>query len=351
MKSEKMTEKVVKQTLSPRWRGFNLPNLVHSGYSKHRSFLPQTFEEEDFQLIRDWGFDFVRLPLSYRCLTTQEQPFELTEYGMAKIDAAIELGEKYGIHVNLCFHRAPGFSINDDELEPFGWMDDSPAKDHFCNMWCDFTRRYKGIASKRLSFNFINEPDEKPRIGTNLTRPVYAELMRRVIQEVHAIDPQRHCIFDGWRASTEPMPELADITNTSQSVHCYYPHELTHHKIGGGYFEPIPAWPTHAPENIYWDRNALEMHIRKWINFSVEKSVGVHVGECGCFHFTPHNVMMAWADDLFSLFHEYNIGFALWNLRGPFGILKEQPNPGAKNLKQYGKWLLNVDFLKLLQRY
>ena len=46
----------------PRWRGFNL-------LEKYRSDLPQwsrAYEEWDFDVIANWGLNFVRLPTDYR---------------------------------------------------------------------------------------------------------------------------------------------------------------------------------------------------------------------------------------------------------------------------------------------
>src|SRR5258706_11682832 len=43
----------------PRWRGFNLLEWFDANNRK-------PFKEEDFALIAELGFDFVRLPLSYR---------------------------------------------------------------------------------------------------------------------------------------------------------------------------------------------------------------------------------------------------------------------------------------------
>ncbi|PVY35189.1 glycoside hydrolase family 5 protein [Victivallis vadensis] len=342
--------KTVQQYITPRRRGFNLPNLCFSGYSNVKSRdYPNTYQEDDFRLISDWGFNFARLPISYRCLTRQEHPFELTEEGLSKIDQGIEFGLKYNIHINLNIHRAPGFCINDDELEPFGWLDENGvAVDYFSAMWCKLTQRYRGISSERLTFNFINEPDEKPRIGPNLTRPKYSEIMKRLIAEVHAIDPDRHCVFDGWRAATEPMPELTGIANTSQSFHAYYPHELTHYNLWDG-ARRVPTWPMHAAENNYWDRHTLEIFFQKWVQFSVDNNIGVHVGEFGCHSNTPYQVMLNWMRDQLSLFKEYNLGFALWNLRGEFGIIKSIPNPGMPIDKRCGDFYFDEALLKLMQ--
>src|SRR5205085_118678 len=43
----------------PRWRGFN---LLEKFIAPGRPFV-----EDDFAWLAEWGFNFVRLPLSYRC--------------------------------------------------------------------------------------------------------------------------------------------------------------------------------------------------------------------------------------------------------------------------------------------
>jgi endoglucanase len=50
----------------------------------------------------------------------------------------------------------------------------------------------------------------------------------------------------------------------------------------------------------------------------------VHVGEWGCFNKTPHTVTLAWMKDCLSLWKEAGWGFALWNLRGAFGVLDSE---------------------------
>src|SRR5207248_2572966 len=44
----------------PRWRGFNL-------LEKFIAQNQKPFVEKDFAWMAEWGFDFVRLPLSYHC--------------------------------------------------------------------------------------------------------------------------------------------------------------------------------------------------------------------------------------------------------------------------------------------
>ena len=44
----------------PRWRGFNLLEMFNVGNKA-------AFKEEDFKLIAELGFNFVRIPMDYRC--------------------------------------------------------------------------------------------------------------------------------------------------------------------------------------------------------------------------------------------------------------------------------------------
>lgn len=48
----------IQQTVLPRWRGFNLLDMLAIRSSCD-------FNQDDFRWISDWGFDFVRIPACY----------------------------------------------------------------------------------------------------------------------------------------------------------------------------------------------------------------------------------------------------------------------------------------------
>jgi endoglucanase len=45
------------------------------------------------------------------------------------------------------------------------------------------------------------------------------------------------------------------------------------------------------------------------------------VGEFGCRPETPHGVALAWMEHCLELWEGLGLGWALWNLRGAFGVL------------------------------
>jgi len=72
----------------PRWRGFNLTEKC----DKRRGGNNPPFQESDFALLAEWGFDFARLPLSYLCWTEPEELLKVRESDLQDIDEAVEFG-------------------------------------------------------------------------------------------------------------------------------------------------------------------------------------------------------------------------------------------------------------------
>lgn len=64
-----------------------------------------------------------------------------------------------------------------------------------------------------------------------------------------------------------------------------------------------------------WDAN-----IRPWLA-ARDRGVGVIVGEFGAYNKTPHEVTLAWLEDCLANWKRAEFGWAMWNFRGPFGIL------------------------------
>ena len=54
---------------------------------------------------------------------------------LEKLDRAVELGDKYGMHVSTNFYRGPGYSVNREFTEPHNLWKDAEALKAFCFQW------------------------------------------------------------------------------------------------------------------------------------------------------------------------------------------------------------------------
>jgi len=304
----------------PRRRGFNLTELT--GGRRH-----QRFRERDFAWMAEWGFDFARLPLSYWAWSSVKNWQEIDEPALAPIDQAIEWGRQYGVHVNLNFHRIPGYCVNGRELEPEKLFDSPRASLEKAlaaavRHWQVFARRYRGIPNERLSFDLFNEPP----FMADQTR--YEEIVRTLVTAIREIDPDRLIVADGADIGQTPVPGIVGL-GLVQSTRGYLPKMVSHYTatwVPHDEFESFekPVWPMRDRHGQLWDRDRLRAElIAKWQPLCAQ-GVPVHVGEWGCFNQTPHATTLAWMGDLLALWQEVGWGWALWNLRGGFGLVDSQ---------------------------
>jgi endoglucanase len=340
----------------PRWRGFNILNFYQA--LQPGEFSSFVISEEDCKWIADWGFDFLRIPMDYWFwvdsdwrVTRRLNPddaMKINESVLEKVDSMIDTVIKYGLHVSLNFHRAPGYCINDPKREPFVLWQDKTAQDAFYFHWDLFAKRYKSISPKKLSFNLLNEAPS-PREGY-VSREDYITIMSKAASIIRSYTPDRIVIVDGLSVGNDVIPELIPL-NFVQSVHSYVPALISHYRaswVDKGTF-PTPSWPT-APDSQgnVWDRARLEEHYKEWGELAA-KGVGVHCGEGGCWNRTPYPVFLAWFRDVMDILKGYGIGYALWQFHGGFGIL----DSGRSDVN-YEDWYghkLDRKLLTILQKY
>lgn len=351
-------------SINPRWYGFNLLEYFSTDPDWMKYFPYKNdgnFKEDDFHWMRDWGFNWVRLPMDYRFWTDPNDLMKINEKGVEPIDRAIRLGEKYGIHVNISLHRAPGECILDgaDEKltgihvteEKTSVYTDPATLDAFVHQWVYFTQRYKGISNHRLSFNLVNEPDERKAKSVALGEQDYVRVAKAAIAAIRKIDPHRLIITDGYPVANNPIPELFD-TGVMQSCHDYVPGQVTAYgnpwvvRWGTGK-QPVPTWPLKdAKGNIICDKQILEAKFQPWGELT-KHGIPIHFGELGCSGHTPADVAYPWYSDTLDMINGLHSGWALWNFRGRSGIL-DTKRPGA-HFKDWHGHQLDTTLLHLLQ--
>jgi len=215
----------------PRWRGFNLPDMVSADWARG------PFAEEDFRLIARLGFDFVRLPMDYRLWITGGDWERIDPAAFAAVDRAVAWGQRYGLHVCLNLHRAPGYCVN-PPAEPRDLFKDARAQRVCAQHWAFIARRYRGIPNRFLSFNLLNEPGD-------IDGAAYAKVVAALCEAIRREDPDRLVIADGLSWGTVPCPELVPL-GVAQATRGYQPMALTHYRadwVDGADSWPVPSWP------------------------------------------------------------------------------------------------------------
>lgn len=351
---------VPKRNPLPKWKGFNLLDFFSPDPSSSRGKTT----DENFKWMQDWGFDFVRIPMAYPHYLdidrskniSPEDVYRINEEKVDQIDQVVSLAHKYGMHVSLNLHRAPGYCVNAGFNEPYNLWKDQEAMDAFCFHWNMWAKRYKNTSSKKISFDLLNEPSLREDMNDQHSKrsAVPGELYRKLAiaasDAIRKENPKHLIIADGNNVGNTVIPELKDL-EIAQSCRGYNPGIISHYKAPWANRDPDslpePKWPGQVGDR-YLSRAILEEYYKPWIDLA-NSGVGVHCGECGCWNKTPHDVFLAWFSDVLDILSENKIGFALWEFIGSFGIL----DSGRADVA-YEDWYghkLDRKLLTLLQKY
>lgn len=348
-----------KRNKLPQWRGFNLLDF----FSPDPANTRRATTEDHFRWMQDWGFDFVRIPMAYPYYLDIDRTknivagdaYKISNEAVDRIDRLIMLAHKYGMHVSLNLHRAPGYCVNSGFHEPYNLWIDQEALDAFCFHWNMWARRYKNVSKKKISFDLVNEPsmreDMNDQHSKRSTVPgdVYRKVAKAAAEAIRKENPKRTIIADGNDVGNKVIPELIDL-DIAQSCRGYTPGIISHYKAPWANKDPDslpePKWPGQVGDR-YLSRTILEDYFKPWIALA-QQGVGVHCGECGCWNKTPHDVFLAWFSDLLGILNDNKIGFALWEFSGDFGVLDSRRADVA-----YEDWYghkLDRKLLELLQK-
>ena len=200
--------------------GFNLQGMRMAG--PHVGYDPRWFK-----WMKEWGFNFVRLPLDYRCWVKDRSSVNreiIDEKGLEPLDAGLAAARENGITAMINLHRIPGeYSVKVRDPEPGNIYTDPDCLRAAVMHWTLLAKRYRPIPREALYFNLINEPDS--RSGT---MEQYAYVCRVLTAAIRKVDPTRFVVADGLGFGSYPVPGLYDVPGVGQATRGYYPSAFTH---------------------------------------------------------------------------------------------------------------------------
>ncbi|MGP1273142.1 MAG: glycoside hydrolase family 5 protein [Phycisphaerales bacterium] len=148
------------------------------------------FTQRDADLIASFGFNAIRVPISYRLFERDDNPFGALDDGFDRLDELFRMANTAGLYVILDMHEAPGGQSLD---QPSGdrtanglWFNDL-NKERLAWLWQRIARRYKNEPAF-AGYDLLNEPygDFQTDYSDELV-----EIVGRCVEAIRLIDPDR----------------------------------------------------------------------------------------------------------------------------------------------------------------
>ena len=202
----------------PRLTGFVLAN---DGYYSIHTIVKTV---DDIRRIADWGFNTVRLRITYETLFNQDgSQIDLTQ--AERLDELVEACIEADIHLNLLLCTLPGRTkwVDLNDVSSGGETDlfiNPERQKEAVSVWATLSARYQDVSGAHLSFTPFWEPDGDLGInseeGWEHTPQDTCDTLALLIEAVRAQDPERFIFY-------EPTAHIAAEATIQESSLFYEP--------------------------------------------------------------------------------------------------------------------------------
>jgi len=315
---------------------------------------------KDFQNVRKWGFDHVRIPIdAYLFFTEDDAPIENR---LVNLDRALEYARPAGLKVILDLHECPGHDFSEAAKTPVQKLfsgDDTYIKKTE-KIWACLAERYS--QKDHVLFETLNEPVAP-------APEIWNKVKDRLCREIRLHAPWSTIITGSnmWNSASafESLTPFDD-DNMIYSVHFYEPLLFTHQNAPwidnpeikiprsypGDYSNGLVRKYGMTHSDGVWNRDRLAKEFAPVNEFRKKYKAKVICNEFGVYTPVELQSQLRWYDDLLSILKEMDIGFSYWNYKNlDFGII----SIGEKlheNLPQYdNNERINHQVLDVLKKY
>ena len=271
-------------------------------------------DTEYFDIIKDAGFDSVRLPVRFSDYVNKDT-YILDEQIMKNIDYYIDYALNNDLMLILDFHHFEEIMETPEEY-----------KEMFLKIWDQLSKRYKNYSNK-LVFELLNEPRD------NLSGSLWNQYLKEGIQTIRNNDKRRKIIVgpDNYYSVDRLYDlEIPKDRNLILTFHYYEPNKFTFQ--GDPYHEGYEIL-----KNIKWtgtdeERRVLYNKFDIVKKYSRENDIPVFLGEFGVNRKVKEPFRKDWIEAVREEADKFNFSWSYWEFCSNFGIYDRESKTWSEDL-------------------
>ena len=292
----------------------------------------------DIALIKSAGFDHVRLSVNPQPMMDSANRHNGTAEYFGYLDAAIKTILDAGLAVEIDMHPDSDFKARLAKEDEF--------VQRFADYWNMVAQHYSSWDPDRVFFEILNEPEMHDAYRWYGVEAKLAAAIRRAAPKHTILASGARWDDDDDMVFLEPLPDA----NVIYVFHFYEPHIFTHQGAtwGAYYWRWLKGlhYPS-SPENAaqvatlvpdardrmqvirygqdHWDPSRIEAEINQAADWAKQRGVPLTCNEFGVFrYFSDPQDRAAWLKDVRSALEHHNIGWAMWDYSGSFGVVTKK---------------------------
>jgi endoglucanase len=281
-------------------RGINLGNALDAPSLGEWGVIIQP---HFFPVIRNAGFDSVRIPVRFSAHASSSPPFILDDSFMKLVDEVVYQGLKSGLTVILDFH-------NYEEI----MSDPAGHRERFLAIWQQLAERYQN-APDNLYFEVLNEPHFK------LDAQIWNVLLNSAIPLIRESNPVRQIIIGGGDYSNVQALDQLNLPDDQfliAAFHFYEPFEFTHQ--GASWVDGAASWEGTAWSGTSEEKQAILDQLDKAVSWSTRNKITLLMGEFGTIAKADADSRQKWTQFVAREAEKRNIGWVYWDFCAEFRV-------------------------------
>lgn len=283
-------------------RGINLGNALEAPKEGQWGV---TLQEEYFKLIKQAGFESVRIPIKWSAHALQQEPYTINANFFDRVDWAVRNALANNLYVIINMHHY-------DEIY------DEPEKhlERFVCLWEQIAEHYKD-QNEAVLFELLNEPCKK------LDDKIWNQLAADTLRVVRKTNPQRVVVIGptSWN-SIDKLDKLvlsASDKNIIVSCHYYLPFNFTHQGatwVG----EQSKNWVGTKWTGTDKERDAIEKDFDRAFEWGKKHNRPIYLGEFGAYSKGDMESRARWTSFVAREAEKRNFSWSYWEFCSGFGV-------------------------------
>jgi endoglucanase len=288
----------------------------------------------DIALIQSAGFDHVRLSVNPQPMMDAARRHDGTAEYFSYLDAAVKMILDSGLAVEIDMHPDSDFKAK---------LSEDDFVERFADFWSMVAQHYSSWDADRVFFEILNEPEMRDAYRWYGVEAKLAAAIRRAAPAHTIIAAGARWDDDDDMVFLEPLPDA----NVIYVFHFYEPHLFTHqgatwgayywHWLMGLHYPSSPEnaaqVATRVPEardrmqvirygQDHWGPSRIEAEINQAADWANKHGVPLICNEFGVYRaFSDPQDRAAWIKDVRTALERHNIGWAMWDYSGSFGVV------------------------------
>jgi endoglucanase len=282
-------------------RGVNLGNALEAPREGEWGMVLQ---EEYFELIRDAGFDTVRIPIRWSAHAGREAPYTIDPAFFQRIDWAVEQALSRDLVAVINMHHYIEMMV-------------APAehRERFLAIWRQIAEHYRDYPPT-LYFEILNEPNDR------LTPRLWNEYLREALAVIRESNPDRMVVIGtaewgglrGLRSLTVPE----DDEHLIVTFHYYEPFQFTHQ--GAEWVDGSTRWLGTTWRGTAREKEAVRRDMDEATEWGQRHSLPIWMGEFGAYSRADNESQLLWTAFVTREAEARGISWAYWEFGAGFGV-------------------------------